>query len=431
MSKLSNILSFFKLAVPVSLSLLGYMLMQWVDIRFVGRLGAASVGAVGVGSALFSWAMVPGLALGGALEYWIGDAVGRHRPLRARSDLMIQLGIAAIYALVIGGLLWFFGGPLFEQIELTHQVRAEATAYLRMLVWSLFPLVAAHGIRAYLGAYGATFSAWNALLLGNGINLLGNYLWVPTMGVEGSALATVFARVAILAMFMIEWGVIEVRRVPKRRRWFMWSIKRIKEILRIALPSAGQVMLEVGAFSVVVLWTGRFGESALAAHQSVLQLAGMAFMIPLGFGSAAATLVSRAHGAGHLQTARRFSSIAVGATLGWAFLVVVLMVGFADRVFATYQFTDPEVIVIGERLLGLVAWMHFSDALQACLTGVLRGWGDTVTGFWANALGHWAIGIPIAVFVSLRIGVDGVWWGLSSGVTVVAVILGSKLYRLY
>ena len=76
-------------------------------------------------------------------------------------------------------------------------------------------------------------------------------------------------------------------------------------------------------------------------------------------------------------------------------------------------------------LLLVVAVFQLSDGIQAVGAGVLRGAADTRFPLYANLVGHWLIGLPIAVFLgfTLRWGVVGLWWGLCAGLTVVAVAL--------
>jgi len=75
---------------------------------------------------------------------------------------------------------------------------------------------------------------------------------------------------------------------------------------------------------------------------------------------------------------------------------------------------------------------QISDGVQAVGAGVLRGAGDTRFAFLANLVGHYAVGLPVAVALGLFAGrgVIGLWWGLCAGLTAVAVALLSRFLRL-
>jgi MATE family multidrug resistance protein len=86
---------------------------------------------------------------------------------------------------------------------------------------------------------------------------------------------------------------------------------------------------------------------------------------------------------------------------------------------------DPEVVAAAIPLIGVAGVFQLSDGIQGVGAGVLRGAGDTRFAFLANLVGHYAIGLPIAVALGLWSGrgVPGLWWGLCAGLTAVGVSL--------
>lgn len=94
--------------------------------------------------------------------------------------------------------------------------------------------------------------------------------------------------------------------------------------------------------------------------------------------------------------------------------------------------TQPNVIAVTASLLWVTALFQISDGAQAIGAGVLRGAGDTRFVFWTNIVGHWGIGLPVAYFLGVRgpLGVVGLWWGLSAGLTAVGLVLLLRFARL-
>jgi MATE family multidrug resistance protein len=92
---------------------------------------------------------------------------------------------------------------------------------------------------------------------------------------------------------------------------------------------------------------------------------------------------------------------------------------------------DPAVIETVMALFVVVAVFQISDGVQAVGAGALRGTGDTTFTFWANIVGHWCIGLPVAWWLGVRgpYGVVGLWWGLSAGLTAVAIALIVRFHR--
>ena len=61
--------------------------------------------------------------------------------------------------------------------------------------------------------------------------------------------------------------------------------------------------------------------------------------------------------------------------------------------------------------------------------GALRGAGDTRAAFVANVIGHYAVGLPIALVAGFALdrGAPGLWWGLTAGLTGTAIVLVARL----
>ena len=71
------------------------------------------------------------------------------------------------------------------------------------------------------------------------------------------------------------------------------------------------------------------------------------------------------------------------------------------------------------------------DGIQGVGAGVLRGAGETRFTFFANMVGHYAIGLPLSLVLGfgLKLGIVGIWWGLCAGLTSVALALLWRFHR--
>jgi len=110
---------------------------------------------------------------------------------------------------------------------------------------------------------------------------------------------------------------------------------------------------------------------------------------------------------------------------GTAFLIV-------PGILARLLTSDPQVIAIGMALLTVAALFQISDGIQVVALGALRGAGDTRIGLIANLAGYYLFGLPVAYYwgVVHSGGVIGLWWGLSAGLTAVAIALSYRFHAL-
>jgi MATE family multidrug resistance protein len=155
-----------------------------------------------------------------------------------------------------------------------------------------------------------------------------------------------------------------------------------------------------------------------------LELAGLAFMVPLGIASAAAVRVGHAvgrgdgPGAGHAGWAALALGVGAMSTTALAFLLL-------PRLLLGVFTTDPDVIRTGTWLLGVGALFAVFDGVQVIATGALRGLGETRRPMIWNLVAYWGLGLPVGWVLAFVAGwgVVGIWIGLSTSLIVVGTAL--------
>ena len=425
-----------RLAVPVVVAELGWIAMGIVDIAMVGRLGPEAIGAVGVGSVLFFAVVVFGIGVLLGLDTLVAQAYGAghldecHRWLfhGVSLSLMLAVPLTLVTAVMVATL---------DRWGLHPEVQRLAAPYFSKIIWSILPLLLYTALRRYLQALGAVTPVMTALVSANLINVLANWLLVfgnlgaPRLGVDGAAWATCVSRV-YLALFLCLAVLVH----NHRHRTGLWDVPRRIELHRLrrlgalGLPAAVQVTLEVGVFAAVTALAGRLAPATLAAHQIVLNVASVTFMVPLGVGSAGAVRVGQAVGRLDAHGARHAGWAAL--TLGGGFMSCAAVVFvLAPQTILGWFTTDTSVIRVGVSLLLVAALFQLFDGLQGVATGVLRGFGDTRTPMLWNLAGHWFVGLPIGYVLCFvwDWGVVGLWAGLSIGLILVGVVLVAAWWR--
>jgi MATE family multidrug resistance protein len=425
-----------RLAGPVILAEIGWMSMGIVDTIMVGPLGPAAIGASGMSNSLFFAVAVFGMGVMLGLDALVAKSYGAGR----LDDCVRWLQHGVLVALVVAPtLMLIFYGALTTSPRwgLHPAVLAQAQPYMAILGLGAPPLLLYATFRRYLYGIHVVRPVMVALVTANIVNAFGNWvlIWghlgVPALGITGSAWATVGAR-GYMAAFL---GLAIAREHRKRgdahpRVPFAFDAERVRRLLALGLPAASQVTLEVGVFAAVSALAGTLDPVSLGAHQIALNIAALAFMVPLGLSSAAAVRVSHAVGAGDRRRA---------VHAGWtAFAVGAIITGVVGLSFIAAPmpmlraFTgDPQLLAISVRLLAIAAAFQLFDGTQAVATGVLRGIGDTRTPMVMNVIGHWVFGLPIgwALCFWYGWGVAGLWVGLSIGLIFVAAVLTGTWHR--
>ncbi|MBL7714954.1 MAG: MATE family efflux transporter [Bdellovibrionales bacterium] len=426
--------SVLKIALPVILSFLGSMLLMTVDLIFVGKLGALPIAAVGLGGATHAGFFVFGLGLLTGLEFLTAREVGAGKPDQSFNYWIQGVWVALVLSvvLILGQNLAALG---YRAFGVAPELVVPTQEYVFWISFSTLPSLLLILGRIYLQAHSRVIAPLVVSLIANVLNYFLNKIWVEgawgfqSLGLIGSAYATTVARV-LSAILLMGWvAVFERRRLRASGRSATWKLRMPdfpmwREILILGIPSGFQMGLEVGVFALGTALAGKISTVALAAHQIVLNVASLTFMVPLGLGSAGAVLVGHQIGRRDFALARRQGYRIVGLAVGFMAMSAVFLSVFSGWVFGIFT-TDFSVIQLGRKLIFLAAIFQLSDGIQVSTTGTLRGIGDTRSSMWANMAGHWVFGIPLGSYLafSLGQGVEGLWVGFVAGLTLVAITL--------
>ena len=419
-----------KLAGPVILAEIGWMVMGIVDTMMVGPLGPAAIGAAGLGSGVFTAIAIFGMGLMLGLDAYVSQTHGAGDEAECRRWLHSGVWLAAMVGPPIVALTWL----LYESLEawgLHPEIRVLVGPYLRGLSWGAIPLLFYAAFRRYLQGMHVVRPVMLALVTANLINALGNWILIyghlgaPALGVEGSAWATTVAR-TWMAGFLLVAIALEHRSRLDRQPHVPWTldIARIRRLVALGFPAASQVTLEVGVFAAATALAGKLDPVSSGSHQIALNIAALAFMVPLGLSSAGAVRVGHAIGARDESRAvlAGWTALATGAVI---MAIIGLVLFLWPAVLISAFTTDQRVIDIGVRLLAIAAAFQLFDGTQAVVTGVLRGIGETRMPMVINVIGHWLFGLPVgyALCFWYAWGVLGLWIGLSIGLIFTALVL--------
>ncbi|HZZ38614.1 MAG TPA: MATE family efflux transporter [Acidobacteriaceae bacterium] len=424
------------LAIPVVLSELGWMTMTIVDLIMVGRLGPDAIGAVGLGNAIYYAPSLFGIGLLLGLDTLVSQSWGAGRFDDCHRSLAQGIYVALAFTPLLM-LSMLVAARLFTGHGVDPTVAGLTRSYVNLLNWGTFPLLVYGGFRRYLQGVGRVRPVAFALITANLVNLAGNWILIyghfgmPALGVRGSALSTVLARVYMAAVLVYAaWHHESDRGHALFRHWPAPDWPRMRALLQLGLPAASQVVLEVAAFGAATVMASHLTPIALATHEIVLSCAAYTYMVPLGISAAAAVAVGHAIGAGNRARARRAGLLAIGLGAGFMALMALLFLVAPNPIIHIWT-RDPHVVALGAHILAIVAGFQIFDGIQTVSTGALRGLGETRFPMLMNFMGYWVLGLPLGALLCFegKWGLSGLWTGLTLSLIVIAVWLCLRWLR--
>ena len=423
-----------RLAAPLALAELGWMVMGIVDTLMAGPLGAAAIGAGSLGGMVFYPIATAAMGLLLGMDTLVAQSFGEGNHRDCRSTLISGVWLTVILSPPVAVMLWAMI-PVLEAAGTNPHVMALVGGYLRALIWGVPPLLLFTAFRRYLQAVNVVKLITFALVSANLINFGGNWLlmyghWgIPALGLTGSGWSTTISRAYMAAVVgaAVWWHERRSGRLLFRMSWRPHAA-RMWHLLKLGLPAAGQIGFEGAVFGIVTVLAARLDEASLAAHSIAINVISTTYMVPLGISSAAAVRVGQAVG----RRDRRGASLAgwtalslSAAFMGVAGVVLWVIPGWIVRAYIR----DLPVIGTGAVLLRIAAVFELFDGFQVVATGALRGLGDTRTPMLAHLGGYWIVGLPVAYWLAFPRGwgAQGIWVGLSAAL----ILIGAALIAVW
>src|SRR5258706_3355289 len=195
-----ELLPMVRLAGQVILAEIGWMSMGIIDTIMVGPLGPAAIGASGMSNSLFFAVAIFGMAVMLGLDALLAKSYGAGR----LDDCVRWLQHGLLVALVVAPtIMLVFYGALTTSAHwgLHPAVLTLAKPYMTILGLGALPLLLYATFRRYLQGIHAVRPVMVALVTANLVNAFGNWvlIWghlgLPVLGINGSAWATVVARI--------------------------------------------------------------------------------------------------------------------------------------------------------------------------------------------------------------------------------------------
>jgi MATE family multidrug resistance protein len=425
-----------RLAVPLILAQLAAIGSSVIDAVLAGHVSAHVLGAVAVGSSLWSLAIVSGIGMMMAVPPSVAqlDGAGHRHQVGAMFRQALWLGIG------MGAVLWFalrHTAPLIELIGVTPDLRHDVQRFLLAISWGAPALTWYFALRGLSVGLSLTrpsmyFSFGGLLLLVPlGYVLMFGKLGIAPQGAHGCGIATA----TVMWLELLGFGIYVLRHPDYRGLGLMdrfdgpdW--RRIGELMHIGLPMAVTLLAEAGLFVATALIISTLGEDVIASHQVAINIASLFFMIPLGLAMAITVRVGNAVGRGDERGVRYAGFCGIGLTLATQLFSAALMLSL-PHVIARLYTHDSRVITLAAHLIMLAGLFQFSDGIQVASNGALRGLKDTRVPMLITLFAYWVIGMPVGWWLTFRqgMGASGMWLGLTAGLSVAAIMLFVRFWR--
>lgn len=425
MRKIGEIL---KIGLPIMLGQACVIILAFADNIMIGWHSVDELAASSFVNNILNLLIMTELGFAAGMTPIIGSHNGRGDVasvgLTLRNGLVVNglIGLASVVLLaVVYALLGHFG----QEPKLLPLIRPY---FVIVGISTLFSL-GFNTLKQFTDGICRPVVSMVFLLLGNVVNIFGNWVLIygklgfPEMGLVGAGISTLFSRILIFAAFLLYILFSKsLRQYARAIKEAVLSLAEMKSIFTVGYPVAIQMALETSSFTFAAVMAGWLGVIELAAHQVVITISQLFFLMMQGLSFALSILVSNACGRGDYKGVREYAGKGYGMIVCISATLSVLLYIF--RYQAAGVFTDsPEVSAMAVSLFFVLFAYQFGDGLQLCFANVLRGLQDVKPIMKVAFVSYYIIAIPVAYLLGFKtsLGLLGIWLGFPVGLTIAGV----------
>ncbi|MFZ5526648.1 MAG: MATE family efflux transporter [Pseudomonadota bacterium] len=346
----------------------------------------------------------------------VAKALGQSDPAKARHLSSVAILANTLFGVLVGGVLWCLAPFLVQMVGTPAALQADTAHYIRLIAWAMPFNACLLAAMACLRAFAlGRMVMYLGLLAFPGYALLSVILVlgagpIPSMGVEGSALATVLIRVlAVVLLFLV---------LPRKPglRWpgLQGLVKAREHVLRMVRIASPSVLDNVsyGFYQLLLLgFVAGLGVSAVVSRFYALTLGAFLAVIVVAVSQSNEVIIGHLSGQGRNADVNR----QVWRSGGWSVALATVCGGLlwmATPAVLALAKADEAVVATVQHLMLLTVFIQPLTGLNTVLFHSLRVKGDVMVPVLCSQVVMWGMAAPLAWWLSVRLemGVVGLWY---------------------
>ena len=422
--------SLLKIGFPVLVTQVGIIIVSFADTMMVGAYGLNELAASAFVNSLFLVSMVMLMGFAGGVTPIIGALYGQGdheeggRMLRA--SLLVNLGVAAVFIIIMGILYCFLG--LFGQDPEIMPISGE---YYLIILPAMLPMAVFNCFQQTANGVTDTATPMWIILGADCLNVLGNYLLIfgkwgfPELGLAGAGWSTLLSRTAAATAIVCVFAGAK----KYRPYWNMLmrghsGFERRMKVWKTSYPLMVQSGVECGLWSFGAVVSGWFGKVELAAYQVMNTIGQLGFMTYMSFGWATSIKVANYTGVKDFASVRKVTNAGLHMILALATLASLAFLFFTDEM--VHMFT-PEASVAAYAILMIppLVLYQYCDGIQLTYVNALRGTSKVKPLLWISIVSYLVAGITSLWLLAVVCEMEtvGVYYSFSVALLTASILL--------
>ncbi|MFH5882506.1 MATE family efflux transporter [Liberiplasma polymorphum] len=409
----------FKLAWPIYIEFLFFMLMGVADTIMLSQYSDLSVAAVGNANRIVGLFMVLLNVVAIGVGIVVSQYVGAKLHGEAKNAIRAGLYSSALIALSLMIILQLFATRLFGFINTPETIFNDSLSYLRIVSMGLIFIAISQSISAGFKSHGHTKLMMGVVGTTNLLNVVLNFFLIfgigffPELGVLGAAISTLISKgVTLIIAFILLYKILGIS--P-----FFINFRPLKtyffKILSIGFPSALEHFVYQLTQVVLLSFINTIGTVALTTQIYVFNLMMPVIVFSLAVAQGNQVMVGWHVGAGEYEEAYRRTLKTLKYSIGIVITVAVIMYLNAETLLGIFT-SNQAIIEMGKRTMFIVIFIEIGRLSNLVVIQSLRASGDVIYPVIIAVISMLGVGISVAYLFGIRFeyGLAGIFIGLAA-----------------
>ena len=414
----------FKLGLPIVIGQLGMIIQGFADTLMIGHHSTEGLAGASFVNNMFNLAIIFATGFSYGLTPIVGSLFGKGEQSAVGCTLKNALlvnGLIGILLTLVMGTLYLNIHRLGQPEELLPLMRP----YYIVLLVSLVFVMLFNAFKQFSDGITDTKTPMWLLIGGNFLNIFGNWVLIyghfgfPEMGLLGAGFATLVSRVLMLIAFVLLFFSGKRYR-PYKEGFLAGKINRsdFLQLNKLGWPVGLQMGMETASFSLATIMVGWLGATALAAHQVMLTIGQLGYMMYYGMAAAVAVRASNFHGQKDTESVRHSASAGFHIILLMAICVSIPLFLLRNEIGGWFTDNDEVTRLVASLIIPFIIY-QFGDGMQCNYSNALRGIADVKPVMYIAFIAYFIISLPAGYLFGFVFdwGLTGIWLSFPFGLT--------------
>lgn len=424
------------LGLPIIIGQLGIILVSFADTMMVGHYRTSDLAAASFVNNVFNLVIIFSTGFSYGLTPVVGRFFGksdfRSVGRMLKNSLAANSLIAVLLVLVMTA-VYLNVDRLGQPAELLPLIRP----YYLVLLASLLPVLLFNAFKQFADGITDTLTPMWILLAGNIVNIFGNWclifgkLGCPEMGLLGAGISTLISRILTVVIFACIF-FFSGKYAQYREGFLCGKVNRrdFRTLNRLGWPVGLQMGMETGSFSLATIMVGWLGTLSLAAHQVMLTVGQLGFMLYYGMAAAIAVRTSHFLGQGDVRNVRDSATAGFQLILIMAAVVSTGIFAFRNSIGGLFSENMEVAAIVAQLVIPFIIY-QFGDGMQCAYSNALRGISDVNPVILIAFIAYFLVSLPAGYIFGFVCGwgLTGIWMSFPLGLTTAGLLYFLRFRR--